>query len=72
MVLAPRRMRRDVSRIQSRLIAGGRAVWTGQTWTQAGAARPDTDLARIVRRVQGWFAKESGQPGSDTAEHSGR
>ena len=32
MALAPRRMRRDVSRIQERLVANGRAVWVGQDW----------------------------------------
>jgi mitochondrial fission protein ELM1 len=55
MRLAPRRMRRDVSRIQDRLVASGRAVWTGSQWVHDKAAPGETDLAHVARRVRELF-----------------
>jgi hypothetical protein len=66
MALAPRRMRRDVSRIQERLVAGGRAVWTGQPWPQAGGVPAETDLQRIVRRIEAWFPADRQAAGTGT------
>jgi mitochondrial fission protein ELM1 len=54
MALAPRRMRRDVSRIQARLVASGRAVWVGQEWTGGGRAQA-TDLERAAARARALF-----------------
>jgi mitochondrial fission protein ELM1 len=54
MVLAPRRMRRDVSRIQARLVASGRAVWVGQEWK--GSSGPqESDLECAAARVRAMF-----------------
>jgi mitochondrial fission protein ELM1 len=55
MRLAPRRLRRDVSRIQQRLVEQGRAVWAGQGGEPAGGVRLDTDLARAAERVWALF-----------------
>ena len=54
MALAPRRMRRDVSRIQERLVASGRAVWVGQQW-KGGGARQESDVVRAAARVRALF-----------------
>jgi hypothetical protein len=52
MALAPRRMRRDVSRIQDRLVASGRAVWVGQEWQAGGYRRQESDVERAAARVR--------------------
>jgi mitochondrial fission protein ELM1 len=54
MALAPRRMRRDVSRLQRRLVASGGAVWVGQPWT-GGGRRQESDIERAVARVRALF-----------------
>jgi len=54
MALAPRRLRRDVSRIQQRLVASGRAVWVGQEW-KGGVRAQATDLERAAVRVRALF-----------------
>jgi len=58
MRLAPRRMRRDVSRIQDRLVAGGRAVWTGEEWGAANTVTPDSGITQAVERVQALFPQQ--------------
>jgi uncharacterized protein len=55
MVLAPRRMRGDVSRIQARLVASGRAVWVGQEW-KGGSGSQESDLECAAARVRALFA----------------
>ena len=55
MRLAPRRMRRDVARIQTRLIESGRAAWAGGNWKNGDTVVPDTDITRAVERVQALF-----------------
>jgi mitochondrial fission protein ELM1 len=57
MVLAPQRMRRDVSRIQERLVARGRAVWVGQRW-QGGSKPQESDLERAAARVRALFGRK--------------
>lgn len=55
MRLAPRRFRRDISRIQDALIASGRAVWVGEEgpgWTSPGAP---PELEGVARRVRSLF-----------------
>jgi mitochondrial fission protein ELM1 len=52
MALAPRRMRRDVSRIQERLVASGRAVWVGQEWKAGCSRRQEADIERAAARVR--------------------
>jgi mitochondrial fission protein ELM1 len=59
MALAPRRLRRDISHIQQRLVASGRAVWVGQEWKGGGAA-PISDLERAAARVRALFAEARG------------
>ena len=61
MRLAPRRLRRDVSRIQRRLIEQGRAVWAGQKADPVPAAWQDTDLAQAAGRVRALFGSASGR-----------
>ena len=56
MALAPRRMRRDVSRIQERLVASGRAVWVGQEWKAGNTAMQMSDGERAAARVRALFA----------------
>jgi hypothetical protein len=56
MALAPRRMRRDVSRIQERLVASGRAVWAGQEWRAGNIAMQMSDGERAAARVRALFA----------------
>ena len=51
MALAPRRLRRDIARIQQRLVASGRAVWVGQEWA-GGAGEPASDVERAAARVR--------------------
>jgi mitochondrial fission protein ELM1 len=55
MALAPRRMRRDVSRIQERLVASGRAVWAGQEWKAGGTREEASDLECAAARVRALF-----------------
>jgi len=57
MRLAPRRMRRDVGRIQARLVAGGRAVWAGTSWRGGDPPAEGADLARAVARVRALFSR---------------
>lgn len=59
MRLAPRRLRRDVSRIQQRLVGSGRAVWAGGNWNGGNTVVPDTDITRVVERVQALFAQNT-------------
>lgn len=56
--LAPRRMRRDVGRIQQALVMQGRAVFLGQGWidpTRRPVLEPSRDLERAVTRVRALF-----------------
>ena len=55
MRLAPRRLRRDVSRIQQQLIAQGRAVWAGQAIEPAPVEQRDDDLEQAAGRVRALF-----------------
>jgi len=55
MRLAPRRMRRDIARIQQRLVESGRAVWVGEEWENGNTVAPDTDIAQAVERVKVLF-----------------
>ena len=55
MALAPHRMRRDVSRIQERLVASGRAVWVGQAWKAGGTRGLESDVERAAARVRVLF-----------------
>lgn len=55
MWLAPRRMRRDVSRIQDRLIESGRAVWAGQDGVAVRHSMPVSDCERVAGRVRALF-----------------
>ncbi|UCC56910.1 MAG: mitochondrial fission ELM1 family protein [Gammaproteobacteria bacterium] len=59
MRLAPRRMRRDVSRIQDRLVASGRAVWTGGEWKDDNLIVVDRDITSAVERVQALFVQNT-------------
>jgi hypothetical protein len=59
MALAPRRMRRDISRIQERLVASGRAVWVGQEWKAGGARGQGSDVARAAARVRALFVESA-------------
>jgi mitochondrial fission protein ELM1 len=54
LTLAPRRRRRDVSRIQERLVESGRAVWVGQRW-KGGSKAGESDLERAAARVRALF-----------------
>ena len=58
MRLAPRRLRRDVSRIQQQLIAQGRAVWAGQEADPAPEAWCDNDLEQAAGRVRDLFGNK--------------
>lgn len=59
MRLGPRRMRRDVARIQQALVDSGRALWLGQQLDARQAdLSPPQDLQRAVARVRALF--ESG------------
>jgi mitochondrial fission protein ELM1 len=56
MGLGPRRMRRDVARIQQALVNSGRAVWLGQqAYTRQPDLSPPQDLPRAVERVRALF-----------------
>jgi mitochondrial fission protein ELM1 len=61
MALAPRRMRRDVSRIQERMVASGRAVWVGEEWRGGGRSQ-QSDLERAAARVRALFDDLVPQP----------
>ena len=56
MWLGPRRMMRDVSRIQAQLVASGRAAWLGDNMQPESEARPPDDLRRAAERVKALFA----------------
>ena len=55
MLLAARRMRRDVGNIQRRLVASGRAVWLGQPFPLSRPAAPPDDTQRAAQRVRALF-----------------
>ena len=64
MRLAPRRMRRDVSRIQDALVRAGKARWLGEapalvaqgeTWASTEPTDSGSDLQRAAERVKGLF-----------------
>ena len=57
MTLGPRRMRRDVGRIQRALIADGRAVWLGKTFPVNKRLLPPDDTRRAAERVCDLFAE---------------
>lgn len=48
MLLAARRMHRDVGNIQRQLVASGRAVWLGQTFPAGKRAAPPDDAQRAA------------------------
>jgi mitochondrial fission protein ELM1 len=57
MAVGPRRMRRDVGRIQRALVAEGRACWLGESSSApASPALPD-ELAQTARRVRALLAQ---------------
>ena len=56
MMLAPRRMRRDVSRIQAAIVDSGRAVWVGQTWVAGEREMPVSDSEQVAARVRDLFS----------------
>jgi mitochondrial fission protein ELM1 len=60
MVLAPRRMRGDVDRIQAHLVTSGRAVWVGQEW-RSGSRPQQSDLERAAARVRALFDAPTSQ-----------
>jgi mitochondrial fission protein ELM1 len=55
MLLAARRMHRDVGNIQRQLVASGRAVWLGQTFPGGKQAAPPDDAQRAAMRVRALF-----------------
>jgi hypothetical protein len=59
MLLAPRRMHRDVGNIQRQLVSSGRAVWLGQTFPEGQLPVPPDDAQRAALRVRALF--EDGQ-----------
>ena len=63
MRIAPRRMRRDVSRIQQRLVASGAAVWAGEAAGPSRAPAVDEDLERAAARVRALLAPPPGDGG---------
>ena len=63
MRIAPRRMRRDVARIQQRLVASGAAAWAGQEAPPGRAPAADEDLARAAARVRALLAQPPGGGG---------
>jgi len=52
MLLAPRRMHRDVGNIQRQLVSSGRAVWLGQPFPQRGDLELPDDVERAADRVR--------------------
>ena len=62
MRLAPRRLRRDVSRIQARLVEGGMAAWAGQDAVPGGAVPGESGCALAAARVRDLLL----EPGGDS------
>jgi hypothetical protein len=60
MHLAPRRLRRDVSRIQQRLVTDGHAAWAGGEDAPAGPAPPPNGCEAAAHRIRGLFGLQSG------------
>ncbi len=56
MYLAPRRMHRDVGRIQQQLVQDGRAVWLGESFPDAASPGMPDDTQRAAARVRALFA----------------
>jgi mitochondrial fission protein ELM1 len=56
--IGPRRLTRDVSIIQRRQVAAGRAVWLGQPWPEGPPPPPPDDVARAVARVRALFGMD--------------
>jgi hypothetical protein len=57
MLLAPRRMHRDVGNIQRQLVSSGRAVWLGQQFPQGQLHGPPDDVKRAAVRVRALFSE---------------
>ena len=55
MLLAPRRMHRDVGNIQRQLVSSGRAVWLGQAFPEGRVLGPPDDARRAAQRVHALF-----------------
>jgi hypothetical protein len=55
MRFAPRRMHRDVGRIQQQLVQDGRAVWLGEPFPGGGGLKQPDDVERAVERVRALF-----------------
>ncbi|MGB5405586.1 MAG: mitochondrial fission ELM1 family protein [Thiogranum sp.] len=55
MLLAARRMHRDVGNIQRQLVASGRAVWLGHTFPAGKRAAPPDDAQLAAMRVRALF-----------------
>ena len=55
MLLAPRRMHRDVGNIQRQLVSSGRAVWLGQQFPDGQLSVPPDDARRAAQRVHALF-----------------
>ncbi len=60
MALGPRRMGRDVRRMQEQLIREGRAAWLGGSFAGETSPHPAEDLSRAVKRIRCLFP-ETGQ-----------
>ena len=57
MRFAPRRMHRDVGKIQQQLVGEGRAVWLGEHFPDGGGVKLPDDVARAAERVRALFAR---------------
>jgi len=55
MLLAPRRMHRDVGNIQRQLVGSGRAVWLGQVFPRGQLLAPPDDAQCSALRVRALF-----------------
>lgn len=52
MQFAPRRMKRDIAKIQQRLVDTGRAVWVGEEWSHVEIKSATSDCERAAERVK--------------------
>lgn len=53
--IGPKRLIRDIRRLQGNLIADGRAAWLGDSQPPGGSGEPDDALARAQTRVRNLF-----------------
>ena len=57
MHFAPRRMHRNVGKIQQQLLLDGRAVWLGESFPDAGGVKLPDDVQRAAEQVRALFAR---------------